>query len=266
MFTDAEVLARISDFLFTHRIVRTKVPKGSRARDGEKEVTAMLQDMDGGQRAFLEDYFFFRGFTLRVFDWTEYPGIPHGGQFWCIVRNPSKPAPLWLSGSEVRERLALPGDPRLTTTIWSFVIYMHYLKLAYTKIDRHPSEISRFVDVVFTREELAEDVRSFIDSLAEEHAGRTEAVKILAAEKGQDVERRVNNFLAFLLETNAISFERADQAYSQTILGASEVAEHFDWEIFYLLPHDTLGPESIEQIMVSDDAPSVTEEDNVADQ
>jgi len=250
---DAEIFARLTNWLFSHRQIRTVVPKGSRFKDGEKDLAYELDLLDGDDRAYLEDFFAFSGFSLKIFDWTEYPGIPKGGQIWGIVRNPAEEAPGWFSEREVRQRLCDGVEPKNVTTVWAFVIYLHYLHLAYTRLDRHPSEITRYVDAIFSKEELVEGLRQYVDQLGEEHADVTEAVTILTAERGQEIERRVGKLLDFLAATGCLVFNKDDQAYSQTLLGAADVAEHFDWEIEYLLPKANLNEDALGEIILQSD-------------
>jgi len=79
MFHDPEVFARLVNWLFTHRSIRTRVPKGARFKDGEKDLAGELDLINEDERAYLEDFFSFSGFALKIFDWTDYPGLPTGG-------------------------------------------------------------------------------------------------------------------------------------------------------------------------------------------
>jgi len=137
--------------------------------------------------------------------------------------------------------------------VWAFVVYLHYLHLVYTKLDRHPQEISRYVDAVFSKEALVQTVRDFVSRLGEEHANETPAISLLMEESGMDIERRVSNLLGFLEGTGCISFNKQDQAYSQTLLGAADVAEHYDWEISYLLPQKDIDVDALSHIVIQDD-------------
>ncbi|WP_235185494.1 hypothetical protein [Desulfonatronum thiodismutans] len=105
-------------------------------------------------------------------------------------------------------------------------------------------------------------MREFVNKLAEEHANKTTAVSILTNESGQEIERRVSNFLGFLDSTGCISFNKNDKAYSQTLLGAADVAEHYSREITYLVPRPEINSEALKEILVEDEP----EDDNEPDQ
>lgn len=241
MFPDAIVLGQIQSFLFTHRMVRTMTPKGKSFREGEREIADFLRhEITGKERAYLMDLFSSFGFTLQVFDGNEYPGIPVGGQVWCLIRDPMANAPEWISTREMLGLLAeKSNESRKVIVSWAFAIYLHYLVLAYTRLNRHPGEISRFVDVVFSKDELVDLVRRFVDGLGGIGPGKSETVDILAAEKGQEIERRVGRVLDWLVYINHLEYSRSDDAYTQTILGASEVSGHAESDLVYLLPMDS---------------------------
>lgn len=252
-FSDAVFLGQIQSFLFAHRMLRTIVPKGKQFREGEKEIANYFRfDITGSEKAYLMDIFASFGFVLKIFDNLEYPGIPSGGQVWCLVRDPSSASPPWISSRRTLEALADKGtEPKKITVTWTFTVYLHYLYLAYTKLNRRPNEVSRFVDVVFTKEELVDLVRRYVDDLGENDAGKSEAVTILTSEKGQEIERRVGNVLKWLCSINHLDQSTEDEAYSQTVLGAAEVAEHYDQDFAYLLPPDSesVPTERVESII-----------------
>jgi hypothetical protein len=257
---DPEIFSKLTNWFYAYRLLRTAVPKGNKFRDDEKLLAFELSQLTADEIAYMRDYFYFNGFMLESFDWTEHKGIPEGGKYWGLVRVSS---PLrtdeslitrWVSPVEARKRLAYAAnESKGQSTVWTFVIYMHYLHLTYTKLGRHPSEISRYVDAVFSKEELVAGVQRFVDGLGERHANETAAVGYLTVERGHEIETRVSRFLEFLETTNSISFNSSDNAYSQTILGAAEVSEHFDGDISYLIPSEKLDEQSLEQIVLTDE-------------
>lgn len=259
MFQDAELFSRFTGWLFTHRQIRTRIPKGERFKDGEKELSIEIRQITDKERAFLMDYFAFNGFKLIVFGWDEFKGIPEGGQIWTIVRDPlAGDPPPWISEAEARARLSIGPETKKVTCIWTLVIYLHYLSYTYTLIGRHPSEISRYVDAVFTKEQLFEAIKEWLNELAKENSQKTEIMTILTSESETQLYRRVSNLLDFLKETNCIAFSKEDNAYCQTLLGAAEVNEHYDGEIAYLVPKDEITDSDLESILFE-------EQDNTAE-
>lgn len=250
MFHDAELFGRLTGWLFSHRQIRTRIPKGEYFKEGEKELSLEIRQIEDDERAFLMDYFAFNGFKLIVFGWEEFKGIPEGGQIWTIIRDPlaGNPPP-WISEAEARARLSLGTESKKVTCIWTLVIYLHYLSYAYTLIGRHPSEISRYVDAVFTKNQLFESLKEWLNELAKENSQKTEITAILTSESEPQLYRRVSKLLDFLKETNCISFSKEDDAYSQTLLGAAEVFEHYDGEISYLVPKDEITESDLESIL-----------------
>jgi len=135
---------------------------------------------------------------------------------------------------------------------WGFTIYLHYLSLAYTLLGRHPQEISRYVDAVFSKDQLVAEVRQFIDALGASEHGKSKVVTILtSSEKGDVAPRRVGWFLDWMVSINNLEYAK-DGTYSQTIMGAAEVYENFDAGLSLLLPiEEPITEEHVSQIIVS---------------
>lgn len=240
MQIDPEVLGKIQNYFFTHRILHTKPVKGRQRKEGEKEIVDFIKHelMETG-RAYLEDLFSAQGFLLKIFDGAEYQGIPIGGQVWCIVRSPNLGSPGWVSARDILPILSVKtNESKQATIVWSFTVYIHYLILAYTRINRHPNEISRYNEAIFTKEELVVMVRKFIDKIAESKSCKSEVAEILTEEKGKDIERRTSKVLDWLCNINHLEYSKIDGGYAQTILGAAEAYEHYDCDLRYLVPPD----------------------------
>jgi hypothetical protein len=123
--------------------------------------------------------------------------------------------------------------------------------LVYTRLNRHPNEISRYNEAIFTKEELTGLVRRFIDEIAESNSCKSEVAEILNEEKGQEIERRTSKVLDWLCTINHIEYSKIDYGYSQTILGAAEAYEHYDCDLRYLAPPEkgTVSGEDINAIV-----------------
>jgi hypothetical protein len=248
---DAEKLAIIQNFLFANRMIRTAVPKGSYFKHGEKEVAQIFRhEITESEHAFLNDFFYFQGFALKYFGGGEFPGIPYGGGVWCLLRSGSAEAELaaWVNPVESLKVLSSnKSEVREKTISWGFTIYLHYLSLAYTRLGRHPQEVSRYVDVVFSKEQLVAEVRQFIDDLGASDHDRSKVVNILTStEKGEEASRRIGYFLDWMVSINNLEYSK-DGTYSQTIVGAAEVNENFESGLFLLVPQEE-GPISAEQV------------------
>ena len=251
---DAERLAMIQNFLFANRTLRTAVPKGTQFKQGEKEVAQIFKhEITEVEHAYLNDFFYYQGFKLRYFDGGEYPGIPYGGGVWCLVRNAESEIAAWVNSAEsLRILSGNKSETREASVSWGFTIYLHYLSLAYTRIGRHPQEISRYVDVVFSKDQLVAEVRQFIDGMGASDHGKSKVVTILtSSEKGDVAHRRVGWFLDWMVSINNLEYAK-DGTYSQTIMGAAEVYENFDAGLSLLLPveEDPVTEEHVSQIIV----------------
>ena len=252
---DAERLAMIQNFLFANRMLRTAVPKGAHFRPNEKEVAQIFRhEITESEHAYLNDFFYFQGFTLRYFDGGEFPGIPYGGGVWSLSRNAETELAAWVSSKDSLKILSgYKIETRETTISWGFTIYLHYLSLAYTRLGRHPQEISRYVDAVFSKEQLVAEVRQFIDGLGASDHGKSKVINILtSSEKGDMAPRRVGWFLDWMVSINNLEYSK-DGTYSQTIVGAAEVYDNFEAGLSLLIPveEDKITEDHVSQIIVS---------------
>jgi len=236
--TDPYELGQVWNFLITHRVIRTKVPEGQRFRPQEREIAHYLQfEWTEQDMAFLRNFLSEQGFGLRVYDSDTMPGIPTGGVCYMIIRNPESPPPSWISEKALWDRFRLRShETKEQLQVWFFVLWQNLLGLQYTALDRHVSATSEYLNAVFTKESLMESVKRFIEELRQEENITNMAIKTLFQNKGKDIERRVNAFIAILEQLNQI-VDNKDGSYTQTLLAAKETEENYSQGLRHLVPH-----------------------------
>ncbi len=246
---DPYELGQVWNFLITHRVIRSKVPDGQRFKPGERDISHYLQhEWTEHEMAFLRNFLSEQGFGLRIYDSDTMPGIPTGGVYYMIIRNPESPAPSWVDENRIWDRFRLKRtETKEQLRVWFFVLWQNLLGLEYTALDRHISATSEYLNASFTKESLLESVRRFIEDLRQETEFVNPVVETLFQNKGRDIERRINVFIEILEELGQI-IDNKDGSYNQTLLAAKEAEENYGQSLRHLLPHPTLDADIFETL------------------
>ena len=249
-------MGEVYAYLLRHRIVETRSQGRRRpAQTGiisERDTGTILKDADEEQVQQLRSFLSGQGLQLAIYDSADYPGIPPGGQVYMLLRHPEAELPIMFSQQQVRQRLKIRNETQEATAVWFIHLWMLMLGLIYTRSNRALSDVSLYQNAVFGQEELVESLKSHLETLRrtgqEQDSGRQ--VHILLTEKGEDVPRRVRNFIELLVDARHL-VAKGDKVYQQTLLGALEVEQTGLSHLRHLIP-DTLMPESTESIQALD--------------
>lgn len=246
-------MGEVYAYLLRHRIAETRSQGGRRRASqtgllAERDAAVILQEADEEQltnfRAFLSG----QGLQLAVYDSADYPGIPPGGQIYMLLRNPEAELPVMFSQRQVLHKLKIRNESKETTAVWFIHLWLLMLGLLYTRSNRSLSDVSLYQNAVFSQEELVEILRNHLETIRRsghyqhnqddntpENAPRQLA--ILLAEKGEDINRRVKNFIDVLLDANHLQ-AKGDKVFQQTLLGALEVEQTGFSHLRHLIPDD----------------------------
>ncbi len=254
---DPYELGEIWNFLVTHRILRyvppdCRLPDGQRYRHKERDISYNLHmGWSEHDKAFLMSFLSEMGFSLCICDADTMPGIPDGGVYYMLIRDPEKNTPSWINENAVWDMFRLKSqETKEELQVWFFVLWQNLLGLEYTALDRHVKGVSDYVSASFTKERLTESVQRFIEDLRQEEHPENPAVKILFKQKGKDIQRRIDAFIAILEKLNQV-VDNKDGSYTQTLLAAKEVEENYNQSLRHLLPHSKLDS-SIFQTLYSE--------------
>lgn len=263
---DPYELGDIWNFLITHRIIRyvppgTPLPEGQRYKPNEKEISYYLHmEWTEHDKAFLMSFLSQQGFRLCICDADTMPGIPIGGIYYMLIRDPGSKSSSWINENAIWEQFRLrSSETKEELQIWFFVLWQNLLGLEYTALDRHVRAVSDYLSASFTKERLTESVQRFIEDLRQEEHTENTALKTLFKQKGKDIQRRIDAFIAILEKLNQI-VDNKDGSYTQTLLAAKEIEENYDQSLRHLLPHSTLDS-GIFQSLYSDEQEMDEQED-----
>ncbi|MFK0570816.1 hypothetical protein [Endozoicomonas sp.] len=246
-------MGEVYAYLLRHRIAETRSQSGRRRASqtgliSERDAAVILKEADEEQvqnfRAFLSG----QGLQLAVYDSADYPGIPPGGQIYMLLRNPEADLPAMFSQQQVLQRLKIRNETKEATAVWFIHLWLLMLGLLYTRTNRSLSDVSLYQNAVFSQEELAETLRNHLETIRRSGLFKDDQDKgnldnaprqlaILLAEKGEDINRRVKNFIEVLIDASHLQ-AKGDKIFQQTLLGALEVEQTGFSHLKHLIPDD----------------------------
>lgn len=226
---DMEEIGRVYHYLLKNRIIESK-PAQRRSREGEIVAASILRNATIDQLERFNEFLAPQGFKLIEFD-DSTRGIAAAGRVWVLARSGEIPASSFISTERVFSEMKIrDNDTREASAIWFLHIWLIYLSLVYTRAGRGVSEVSGYIDATFSREVLENTVQEHIEHIRQMGIGEEAASKVVAildSEKGKDVPRRTGAYLKLMCAAGLIQ-EIEKNEYQQTLLGAYEIAQHYD--------------------------------------
>lgn len=234
-------IGKVSAFLLKHRKIEERSERRAIARE-EKDLAGLLRDAPMDAMQVLQDMMPGYGFDLVTLTSFDVKGIPPNSRVYLLVRRSNAECPL-LDTSRTAERMD-PGSGKVTAAkIWFTQIWLMHLDLLYTRRDRGPRERNQWLEASFSKDQLVQSMREHINGhvrrLNPLEVAQSEVYRTLTAEKGADLERYVNRFLALMLD-GAMLDEIGQNVYRQSLLSAVEMKENYE-RILAPLMLDLLG-------------------------
>lgn len=125
--------SKIVNFLLSHRVLRTHVPKGKSFAENEKTLADCLLVAPLTFSDDIHEYLAETGFALKKFESSMMHGMPTGSTFFLLIRSPQENVPEWLNIKHIYRHLSLKEqEPQITTRIWFFFIWTNILTQLYT--------------------------------------------------------------------------------------------------------------------------------------
>lgn len=230
---DMTDIGRVYQHLLRYRSIESK-PAQRRSRPGESVVATILREASSEQLQRFNEFLAPQGFELVEFD-DATRGVTTAGRVWVMARTSEHAPAAFLSTERVFAEMDIKGQgTHEEAAVWFLHIWLIYLSIVYSRAGRGVSEISGYIDATFSRETLelavtehVEHVRQLGLGAADANDGPSRVAAILNAEKGADVARRVGAFLN-LMSAGGLIQDIAKNEYQQTLLGAYEIAQHYD--------------------------------------
>lgn len=242
----------IFSLLLKHREIHGNPPDRS-PYENELEAAKTLADCSQSELRDLDEFLAPQGFSLYIRDGFEF-GIPpkagRNNRIYVLTRLRGEALAPYLDKGWALEQIR---DGRRKTAskaervVWLARMWLTLQWFFYERIDRLPSEISRYREAMVS-ERLFEDVLSQgIEKLG--NAGRPEGGEgvtwsLLWESKGS-LQAYANRFLKVMEEAGMVQDAGNPGEYRQTLVAAVNMAVVAEQELSYLMPSDALT--SVEQ-------------------
>lgn len=221
-------IGRISAYLLKYRRIEEKSDRRTVPKD-ERDMAEALRDAPVDTARFLEEMMVGHGFDLTTLSSFDIQGIAPGTKVTLLVRRSNSECPLLDTGRLI-ERMSTTKKTG-AAKIWFSQIWLLHLDLMYTARDRGPHERGRWLEAVFTEDQLAdalnEHINSFVRRLNPAEVEHSEVYQVLSAEKGQDRPRFVKRFLEIMVDAGMLDSMGAG-SYRQSLLSAVEMKSNYE--------------------------------------
>jgi hypothetical protein len=221
-------MGRVSAFLLKRRRVEEKSDRRAIPKE-ERDVAELLREAPLDSARFLEELMTGYGFELTTLTSYDIAGIPPGAKVTLLIRRSNCECPL-LDASRLAERM-IPGKKVGPAKIWFTQIWLMHLDLMYTVRDRGPQERGRWLEAIFTEDQLAEvineHINGYVRRLNPAEVEQSEVYQVLMGERGQDRARYVKRFLEIMVDSGMLDSLGAG-TFRQSLLSAVEMKCNYD--------------------------------------
>jgi len=221
-------------------------PPSRNLRDGEREAASILANCNSSDLNDLEEFLNAQGFSLIDRDGVEFGIPPRAGTpntIWVLTRKRGEEPALYIDTRWYIESMrdGRGGDreaKKHETIFWTARLWLTLQWFFYEKIDRLPSEISRYSEAFISKRLFIEELSSGIEKMG--NAGKPEGEAGVVwdyfwKENGKITTWAVR-FLNVMEQSGMIEATGSKDEWRQTIVAAIEMADNLSHEVSYLLP------------------------------
>lgn len=221
-------------------------PSGRSLRDGEFNAARILADCNSAALEDFESFLNAQGFTLADRAGIEF-GIPPKpntpNTIWVLTRKRGLPVASYIDSrwyvDMMRDgRGGAKEAKRHETVFWTARMWLTLQWFFYEKIDRLPSEVSRYGEALVSKRLFVEELASGIEKMG--NAGRPEGAAGTVWDhlwkNRSKVETWAGRFLSVMERSGMIAPSGNDDEWRQSVLASIEMADNAANEISYLIP------------------------------
>lgn len=243
-------------------------PPGRSLRDDEREVARTLANCNSTDLDDFEGFLNAQGFSLVDRDGVEFGIPPKAGSpntIWVLTRKRGEDVAPYIDSRWYIDAMrdGRGGDreaKKHETVFWTARLWLSLQWFFYEKIDRLPSEVSRYSEAFVSKRLFVEELSSGIERMG--NAGRPDGEAGVVwdhfwKDKGK-ISTWAARFLNVMEQSGMIEATGNRDEWRQTVLAAIEMADNSSHEVSYLLPpkeslasHETaallLGELAVEQ-------------------
>lgn len=232
-------------YLLRWRMIAGNLP-GRNQREGERDVAQMIANCNSHALADFEEFLNAQGFSLVDRDGIEFGIPPKNGipnTIWVLTRQRGEDIAPYVDDrwyiDIMRDGRGGVGEAKKSETVfWTARLWLTLQWFFYEKIDRLPSEVSRYREALVSKRLFAEELQAGIERMG--NAGRPDGTAGFAwdyfwKEKGQ-ITTWAGRFLNVMERASMIESSGNKDEWHQSVLAAIEMAGNALHEITYLLP------------------------------
>lgn len=239
-------LGLVFGMLLTYREIHGNPPDRS-LRENEAEAARILANCSQVELSDLDDFLASQGFSLYIRDALEFGIPPKSGRhnlIYVLTRKRGESLAPYLDKTWALNQVR-DGRRRNATkaerVVWLARMWLTLQWFFYERIDRVPSEISRYREALLSEKLFVETLSNGIEQLG--NMGRPEgsegvAWSILWESKGS-VQAYASRFLKIMEEAGMIQNAGNDDEYRQSLVAAVDMALIAEQELAYLMPAET---------------------------
>lgn len=221
-------------------------PPGRHYRDGEREVARTLSNCNSGALQDFEEFLNVQGFSLLERDGIEFGIPPKAGApntIWVLTRKRGEDLAGYVDSRWYIEAMrdGRGGNKEAKkheTVFWTARLWLTLQWFLYEKIDRLPSEVSRYREALVSRHLFVEELSAGIEKMG--NAGRPDGEAGIVwdhfwKDKGK-ISTWATRFLNVMEVAGLIESAGNKDEWHQTVLAAIEMADNSAHEVAFLLP------------------------------
>lgn len=221
-------------------------PIGRNLRDGEREASSILSNCNSSALNDFEEFLNIQGFSLVDKDGIEFGIPPKSGTsniIWILTRKRGEDLTAYVNSrwyiDAMRDGRGGDKDTRKHEIIfWTARLWLTLQWFFYEKIDRLPSEISRYSEAFVSNRLFIEELSTAIENMG--NTGRPDGEAGIVwdhfwKDKGKITAWAIR-FLKVMEQSGMIQGTSNKGEWRQTILASIEMAENASQEIAYFLP------------------------------
>jgi hypothetical protein len=235
----------VFSLLLKHREIHGNPPDRP-LHENELEAAAILADCSQGDLRDLEDFLGAQGFSLYIRDGFEF-GIPpkagRNNRIYVLTKRRGESLAPYLDNGWALEQIRdgrRKNASKVERVVWLSRMWLTLQWFFYERIDRLPSEISRYREALVSEKLFEDTLMQGIEKLG--NVGRPEGMEGVAWDTLWEGKRSVpayaSRFLRMMEEAGMIQGAGNPGEYRQTIVAAVSMSAIAEQELAYLMPSD----------------------------
>lgn len=237
-----EEMGTVFAYMRKYRVAAVN-PIGRVRYPGEAEVASILLQNSTDLMPF-ERFLSPQGETLKSIDQLSIIDTNTPGQIYVMARTGETEAKApYLSSSWVWERMKdsrKKDESKESIVVWTAFIWSIMNSFIY-RDGRSIDQISRFMDLSFTKGQLVKEISYHIENMrkygAPKSAKGETLFKLLTSSNEAEIRSRVSRFISVMIDARCLEqLQGEDEAYIQTLLSAVEMQQCHDRGAAYLIP------------------------------